>query len=75
MTERLNLTEVMCCPQSESLRDVQGVIQRKGEGGRKQRWPGGIKGAIIRRKTDPASSQFPKCSPQSGTHKEIHSVV
>ena len=23
----------------------------------------------------PASSQFPKCSPQSGTHKEIQSWV
>ena len=24
---------------------------------------------------DPASNQFPRCSPPSGTHKEIHSVV
>ena len=24
--------------------------------------------------TDPASNQFPGCSPQSGTHKEIHRV-
>ena len=23
---------------------------------------------------DPASNQFPKCSPLSGTHKEIHRV-
>jgi len=23
---------------------------------------------------DPASSKFPKCSPQPGTHKEIHCV-
>ena len=23
---------------------------------------------------DPASSKFPKCSPQPGTHKEIHRV-
>ena len=23
---------------------------------------------------DPASNQFPKCSPQPGTHTEIHSV-
>ena len=28
-----------------------------------------------RRETDSASSQFPKCSPPSGTHKEIHRVV
>ena len=29
---------------------------------------------IDRRETDPASNQFPKCSPPSGTHKEIHRV-
>ena len=33
-----------------------------------------IKGEIKSRETDPASNQFPKCSPQSGTHKEIHRV-
>ena len=27
-----------------------------------------------RRETDPASNQFPKCSPQPGTHREIHIV-
>ena len=30
-----------------------------------------IKGRIKRRETDPASNQFPKCSPLSRTHKEI----
>ena len=30
-----------------------------------------IKGGIKRREIDPASNQFPKCSPQPGTHKEI----
>ena len=34
-----------------------------------------IKGGIKRRETDPASNQFPKCSPQSRTHKEIQSWV
>ena len=29
---------------------------------------------IKRRETDPASNQFPKCSPPSGTHKEIHRI-
>ena len=29
---------------------------------------------IKRREKDPASNQFPKCSPPSGTQKEIHSV-
>ena len=33
------------------------------------------KGGIKRRETDPASNQFPKCSPPSGTHKEIQSWV
>ena len=32
---------LMCAPQSGPLRDVHGVIQRKEEGGRRQRWPGG----------------------------------
>ena len=30
---------------------------------------------LLRRETDPASNQFPKCSPQSRTHKEIQSWV
>ena len=34
-----------------------------------------IKGGIKRRETDPASNQFPKCSPQPRTHKEIQSWV
>ena len=33
----------MCSPQSGSLRDVHGVTQRREEGGRRQRWPGGEK--------------------------------
>ena len=33
-----------------------------------------IKGEIKRRETDPASNPFPKCSPLSGTHKDIHRV-
>ena len=31
----------VCSPQSGSLRDVHGVTQRREEGGRRQRWPGG----------------------------------
>ena len=30
------------------------------------------RGGVKRRETDPASNQFPKCSPLPGTHKEIH---
>ena len=32
------------------------------------------KRGIKRRETDPARNLFPKCSPPSGTHKEIHRV-
>ena len=32
---------LMCSPQSGPLRDVHVVIQRREEGGRGQRWPGG----------------------------------
>ena len=32
---------LMCSPQSGQLRDVHGVIQRREEGGGRQRWPGG----------------------------------
>ena len=34
-----------------------------------------IKGGIKRRETDPASNQFPKCSPLSGTHTNSLSWV
>ena len=34
-----------------------------------------IKGGMKRRKTDPASNQFPKCSPPSGTHRDSQSWV
>ena len=39
-------------------------------GGQKDKGRVGIK----RREADPGSNQFPKCSPPSGTHKEIHRV-
>ena len=35
---------LMCSPQSGLLRDVHRVTQRREEGGRRQRWPGGEKG-------------------------------
>ena len=68
----------MCTPQSGPLRDVHGIIQRREEGGRRQRWPGGLKvraGRIKRRETDPASNQFLKCSPKSGTHRNSQNWV
>ena len=65
----------MCSPQSGPLGEVHGVAKRREEGGRKgtevtRRRKGGVK----RRETDPATNQFPKCSPQPGTHKEFHRV-
>ena len=33
----------VCSPQSGPLREVHGVTQRREEGGRRQRWPGGEK--------------------------------
>ena len=65
----------MCAPQFGPLRDVHGVIQRRGEGGRRQRWPGGKKREMKRRETDPASNQFSKCSPPSGTHRDSQNWV
>ena len=35
---------IICSPQSGTLRDVQKVTQRREEGGRRQRWPGGHRG-------------------------------
>ena len=33
------------------------------------------RGGVKRRETDPASNQFPKCSPPSGTHRDSQSWV
>ena len=62
----------MCAPQSGPLRDVHEVTQRRGR--KETEVARGIKGGIKRRERDPASNQFPKCSPQPRTHKEIHRV-
>ena len=64
----------MCAPQSGPLRDVHGVIQRREEGGWRQRWPGGEEGESKRKIKNLASNQFPKCYPQPRTPKEIHRV-
>ena len=59
-------------PQSGPLRDVQGVTQRRGR--KETEVTRRRKGGIKRRETDLASNQFPKCSPQPGTRREIHRV-
>ena len=33
------------------------------------------RGGMKRRETDPASNQFPKCSPPSGTHRNSQSWI
>ena len=33
------------------------------------------RGGVKRRETDLASNQFPKCSLQPGTHREVHKVT
>ena len=32
---------LICSPQSGPLRDIHGITQRREEGGKKERWPGG----------------------------------
>ena len=68
---------LMCSPQSGSLRCVHGVTQRREEkrrGRKETEVARRIKEGIKRREKNPASNQFPKCSPQPRTHKEIHRV-
>ena len=46
--------------------------EKREEGGRSGQED---KGGNQRRETDPASNQFPKCSPPSGTHRDSQSWV
>ena len=55
------------------MRKLQSYIEKR-RGRKKTELARRIKVGIKRRETDPASNQFPKCSPRSGTHKEIHRV-
>ena len=64
---------LVCAPQSGLLRDIHGVIQKRGR--KETEVARRIKGEIERRETDPASNQFPKCSPPSGTHRDSQSWV
>ena len=60
-----------------TVRDTQRGSQNymeKRRGRKKTEVTRRIKRGIKRRETDPASNQFPKCSPQPRTHKEIHRV-
>jgi len=56
---------LICAAQSGPLTDVHGVIQRRGR--KETEVARRIKGEIKRRETDPASNQFPKCSPNPFT--------
>ena len=73
--DRASYADCVQTPQSGPLGDIHGVIQRIEEGGRRQKWPGGLKGGIKRRETDSASNQFPKSSPPSGIHRDSQSWV
>ena len=64
----------MCAPQSGPVRDVHGVTQKRVGGRKETEVARRIKRGIKRRERDPASNKFLKCSPLSGTHKEIHRV-
>ena len=64
---------LMCTPQSGLLRDVHSYTEKR-RGRKETEMARRIKGGIKRIETDTASNQFPKCSPQSRTHKEIHKV-
>ena len=61
----------MCSPQSGPIRDVHRSYTERRRGRKETEVARRIKGGIKRRETDPASNQFPKCSPQLRTHKEI----
>ena len=61
-----------------TVRDTQRVTQsymEKRRGRKETEVAKRIKGGIKRRETDLASNQVLMCSPQPGTHKEIHSWV
>ena len=50
-------------------------LHRKKKGEKGDRGGQRIKGGMKRRETDPAINQFPKCSPPSGTHRNLQSWV
>ena len=58
---------------SDTQRGSQNYMEKK-RGRKETEVARRIQGGIKRRETDPASNQFPKCSPPLGTHKEIHRV-
>ena len=68
----------MCTPQldhSEMFMELYREEKRE-EGDRGGQEDKGVGGWEIKRsETDPASNQFPKCSPPSGTHRNSRSWV
>ena len=66
----------MCIPQlghSEMFTELYREEKRRGR--KETEVARRIKGKIKRRETDPASNQFPKCSPPSRTHRYSQSWV
>ena len=66
----------MCSPQSGTLRDIHRVTQRrKGKREReREREVTRRRGEVKKGETSLTSNQFPKCSPQPRTPREIHRV-
>ena len=64
----------MCAPHSGLFRDVHGVIQRREEGGMRQRCQAD-KGGIKRGENKLSSNHLPMCSPQSGPLRDVHGVT
>ena len=57
----------------DTQRDSQSYIEKR-RGRREIEVTRRRRGAVKRGETSLASNQFPMCSPQSGTHKEINKV-
>ena len=72
-----NKTSRLLVKRLSTVRDTQKGSQsymKKRRGRKETEVARRIEWGIKRRETDPASNQFPKCSPQPITHKEIHQV-
>ena len=57
----------------DTQRESQSYIEKR-RGRREIEVTRSRRGGIKRGENNPASNQFPMCSPQSGTHREVHRV-
>ena len=71
-------TSRLMVKQFSTVRDTQGGSQsymEKRRGRREREVTRRRRGGVKRRERNLASNQFPKCSPQSGTPREVHRVT